>query len=281
MQPSPWRSVKPTIPQNSYSNNDSNGNADSEQSPAPQQRAIGGAREVEELLRKKPGMVHRVLFKLKSGNIKLYELQKLAQATNVHTQQVEERLLDKLTRRHNGVVALCNEKAVLPWNDTRKFLLEAVQKNEPCLVVVAANLEDPHNLGACIRSSLALGVRVLLMPAKGSCGLTPSVERAAAGALEKLDICRPGNLEIALKELKEFGYQIIGLDGAAETSMVNFQFAKNLVMVIGGEDKALPPFIKKFCDTIVHIPMIADAHSYNASVALSLGLYEAKRLNLT
>jgi len=242
-----------------------------------QQRAIGGARDVEELLRKKPGLVHRVLFKLKSGNVKLYELQKLAQQVNVHVQQVEEKLLDKLTKRHNGVVALCHEKPVMPWNDTRKILLEAKQNDIPCKVVVAANLEDPHNLGACIRSSLALDVRVMLISAKGSCGLTPTVERSSAGALEKMDICRPGNLEFALKELKEAGYQIAGLDGNSETSIEDFKFSKHLVMAIGGEDKGLPPYIKKFCDSVLKIPMSPEAHSYNTSVALSLGLYIADK----
>ncbi len=242
-----------------------------------QQRAIGGARDVEELLRKKPGIVHRVLFKLKSGNVKLYELQKLAQQANVHVQQVEEKLLDKLTRRHNGVVALCHEKPVMPWNDTKKILLEARQNNIPCKVVVAANLEDPHNLGACIRSSLALGVRVMLISAKGSCGLTPTVERSSAGALEKMDICRPGNLEFALNELKEAGYQIAGLDGNSETSIEDFKFSEHLVMAIGGEDKGLPPYIRKFCDSVLKIPMSPEVHSYNTSVALSLALYVAAK----
>ncbi|MCL2100588.1 MAG: RNA methyltransferase, partial [Fibromonadales bacterium] len=245
-----------------------------------QQRAIGGARDVEDILRKKPGLVHRVLFRLKSGNAKLYELQKLAQQVNVHVQQVEEKVLDKLTKRHNGVVALCHEKLVLPWNDTRKILLEAKQNDIPCRVVVAANLEDPHNLGACIRSSLALGVRLMLLPAKGSCGLTPTVERSSAGALEKMDICRPGNLEFALKELKDAGYQIVGLDGSSETSIVDFKFSKHLVMAIGGEDKGLPPYIRKFCDSVLKIPMSPEAHSYNTSVALSLGLYNSFVFNL-
>ncbi|MDR2581104.1 MAG: RNA methyltransferase [Fibromonadaceae bacterium] len=246
-----------------------------EDTPSKQQRIICGARDVEELLRKKPGLVHRALFKLKSGNSKLYDLQKLAQQANVHVQQVEEKLLDRYTKRHGGVIALCHEKAVLPWNDTRKILLEAKQSDTPCKVVVAANLEDPHNLGACIRSSLALGVRLMLVPAKGSCGLTPAVERAAAGALEKMDICRPGNLEVALQELKDVGYQIIGLDGNSENSIKGFSFSKHLIMAVGGEDKGLPPYIRKFCDAALKIPMSPEAHSFNTSVALSLGLYEA------
>jgi len=239
------------------------------------QRFISGAKAVEEMLKKKPGLVHRVLFKLKSGNVKLYELQKLAEKVNVHVQQVEEKTLDKFTKRHGGVIALCHEKAMMPWNEIRQILMEIKQNDIPCKVVVAANLEDPHNLGACIRSSFALGVNVMLLPAKGSCGLTPAVERSAAGSLEKMALCRPGNLEFALKELKEAGYQIVGLDGRSETLITEFEFSKHLVMAIGGEDKGLPPYIKKFCDHVVKIPMSPEAHSYNASVALALGLYTA------
>jgi len=242
---------------------------------AKHQRLISGVREVEEILKKKPGLIHRVLFKLKSGNVKLYELQKLAVQAGVHVQQVEEKTLDKLTKRHGGVIALCHEKAMLPWNETRKILLEIKHNNIPCRIVVAANLEDPHNLGACIRSSFALGVNIMLLPSKGSCGLTPAVERSSAGSLEKMTLCRPSNLEIALKELKDAGYQIVGLDGHSETSIINFKFSQHLVMAIGGEDKGLPPYIRKYCDSIVKIPMFAGAHSYNASVALALGLYTA------
>jgi 23S rRNA (guanosine2251-2'-O)-methyltransferase len=115
----------------------------------------------------------------------------------------------------------------------------------------------------------------MLLPSKGSCGLTPTVERSAAGSLEKMDICRPGNLEIALQELKEAGYQMVGLDGHSESEITNFKFSKHLVMAIGGEDKGLPPYIRKYCDNVLKIPMSPEAHSYNASVALSLGLYHS------
>ena len=200
---------------------------------AAPQVAVGGIKEVEELLNKSPLQVHRVLFMHKSGNPKLYELQKLAKRAHVHVQQVDSK-----------------------------------------------NIEDPRNLGACIRSSLALGVDILLLPAKGMCGITPSVARTSAGALEKLRICRPDNLEGAIGELKMAGYQILGLDADTETNLAGFEFADHVVLAVGGEDVGLPPFIKKQCDAILRIPMKPEAHSYNASVALSLGLYEYARLRI-
>jgi len=215
-----------------------------------------------------------------SGNPKLYELQKQAKRLHVHVQQVDSKVLDNYARPNQGVVALMNEKELLNWMDIREELFNAVEAGEPKLVAVATNIEDPRNLGACIRSCLALGVDIFLIPAKGMCGITPCVARTSAGALEKLRICRPDNLEAAVGELKMAGYQILGLDADTETNLADFKFSNNAVIAVGGEDVGLPPFIKKQCDAVLRIPMKPEAHSYNASVALSLGLYEYSRLRI-
>lgn len=247
---------------------------------AAPQVAVGGIKEVEELLNKSPLQVHRVLFMHKSGNPKLYELQKLAKRAHVHVQQVDSKILDSYARPNHGVVALMNEKELLNWMEVREEFFKARDTGEKKLIAVATNIEDPRNLGACIRSSLALGVDILLLPAKGMCGITPSVARTSAGALEKLRICRPDNLEGAIGELKMAGYQILGLDADTETNLAGFDFADHVVLAVGGEDVGLPPFIKKQCDAVLRIPMKPEAHSYNASVALSLGLYEYARLRI-
>ena len=250
---------------------------DSESSP---QVAVGGIKEVAELLDRNPLLVHRILFMHQSGNPKLYELQKQAKRVHVHVQQVDSKVLDNYARPNQGVVALMNEKELLNWMDIREELFNAVEAGEPKLVAVATNIEDPRNLGACIRSCLALGVDIFLIPAKGMCGITPCVARTSAGALEKLRICRPDNLEAAVGELKMAGYQILGLDADTETNLADFKFSNNAVIAVGGEDVGLPPFIKKQCDAVLRIPMKPEAHSYNASVALSLGLYEYSRLRI-
>ena len=162
------------------------------------QTAIGGIREVTDLLERSPMQVHRVLFMHQSGNPKLYELQKLAKRAHVHVQQVDSKVLNTYTTQHHGVVALLNEKELLVWEDIREEYFAAKQKGERKLIAVGTNIEDPRNLGACIRSALALGVDLLMLPAKGMCGITPAVARSAAGALDKMKICRPNNLEAAL-----------------------------------------------------------------------------------
>lgn len=247
---------------------------------AQPQVAVGGIREVSELLAKEPLRIHRILFMHQSGNPKLYELQKAAKRAHVHVQQVDSKILDSYARPNQGVVALMNEKELLNWMDVREELFDALDKGERKLIAVATNIEDPRNLGACIRSCLALGVDIFLIPAKGMCGITPSVARASAGALDKMRVCRPDNLEGAIEELKRAGYQILGLDADTETNLAGFEFKDQAVIAVGGEDVGLPPFIKKQCDAVLRIPMMPEAHSYNASVALSLGLYECARLRI-
>lgn len=247
---------------------------------AAPQVAVGGIKEVESLLTNDPMRVHRILFMHQSGNPKLYNLQKLAKRAHVHVQQVDSKILDSYARPNQGVVALINEKALLQWEDVREEFFKAKENGEKKLIAVATNIEDPRNLGACIRSSLALGVDILLMPAKGMCGITPSVARTSAGALDKMRICRPNNLEAAIGELKLAGYQILGLDADTETSLAGYEFADQVVLAVGGEDVGLPPFIRKQCNDILRIPMKPEAHSYNASVALSLGLYEYARTRI-
>ena len=244
------------------------------------QTAVGGMREVEELLTTDPARIHRILFRLKSDNPKLYTLQKLARKLHIHVQQVEGRVLEQYAVPNGGIVALCHEKDVLSWESVRMDLFQAVETNTQKLIAVVTNIEDPRNLGACIRSSLALGVDLLLMPSKGMCGLTPTVARAAAGAMDKLRICRPDNLEGALSELVMAGYQLVGLDADTQSFLPNYDFKSQVVVAVGGEDRGLPPFIRKQCAAVLRIPMLPDAHSYNASVALSLGLYEIARTRL-
>jgi 23S rRNA (guanosine2251-2'-O)-methyltransferase len=245
------------------------------------QVAVGGIREVRELLEKEPMRVHRILFKQNSGDSRLYALQKQAKKLHVHVQQVEAIILDSYAKPNQGIVALCNEKTLLKWDEICAEFLDAKRKNEQKLIAVATNIEDPRNLGACIRSALGLGVDLLLLPAKGMCGITPTVAKTSAGALDKMRICRPENLEATISELRTAGYQVLGLDADTETNLAGYEFSNQVVLAVGGEDVGIPPFIRKQCDAILRIPMKPEAHSYNASVALSLGLYEWARTKLT
>lgn len=235
---------------------------------------ICGINAVESLLTNAPERVHRVIFLQDSGNRKLYELQKIAKANQIHYQQLPFKKLDAIDKRHQGVIALCHQREMDSWDLMRDTFLDT---DGPQLIVIASGLEDPRNLGACIRSCVALGVDALLLPSKGNCGLTPVVARTSAGALEQLTICKPAKLEHELAALKEAGYQVLGLDGRGRKGSWEVGYGEKLVLIIGGEDRGIPPYLRKQCDALIKLPMADIAHSYNASVALSLGLYEVAR----
>jgi len=241
------------------------------------QKAVGGIKAVEELLQQKPGLVHRILFQKDSGDARLYNLQKKAKHLHIHYQQLDAKVLASHVSQHQGVVALCNELEVARWEQVRLDLFASIETQVPRTVAVLTNIEDPRNLGACLRSALALGAQVVLMPAKGMCGLTPAVTRSAAGALSHLVLCRPSNLEAAIGELVVAGYRLIGLDAHTEIPLHLAEFGAHAVIAVGGEDRGLPPFIRKQCHQVARIPMAENAHSFNASVAMSLGLYECAR----
>jgi|GEM_PF-474493 len=241
------------------------------------QKAVGGIGNVESLLKNKPGLVHRVLFLKDSGDKRLYELQKKVKHLHIHLQQLEASLLDEQAPGNQGVVALCHEREVSSWEAVRQDLFAALESGTPKTVAVIINIEDPRNLGACLRSAHALGVDVVLIPSKGMCGLTPLAARASAGALSQLTMCRPDNLEGALNELVTAGYALLGLDSDTPLSIHDAKFSAHTIIAVGGEDRDLPPFIRKQCTQVLRIPMTADAHSYNASVALTLALYERAR----
>ncbi len=239
---------------------------------------VVGLHAVESLLSTQAGRVQRVLFLHGSGNEALHRLQARADELGIPCQQLEQRQLDIRAegRRNGGVVALCNARDYVDWADLRAQLLESAARGEAPMVVVGAAIEDPRNLGAIVRSAVGLGARALILPKKGGCGLTGIVEETSAGALTELPVTRPSDLESVLKDLGENGFQVVGLD-AGGTPASQVDLTGPLVLVAGGEDRGLPPHLRRPCQVILSLPMDRRLQSYNASVAAALALYEAVR----
>jgi 23S rRNA (guanosine2251-2'-O)-methyltransferase len=146
------------------------------------------------------------------------------------------------------------------------------------LLVFLDQIQDPHNLGAIIRSAHALGAQGLVVPERESAGLSPAALKASAGAALHLPVCRVANLQKALQKAADTGLFIAGLAADGNHAFTEIDFAQSCALVIGSEGKGLRRMVQKRCDVLVQIPMVADGvGSFNASVAAGIVLYEVYR----
>jgi 23S rRNA (guanosine2251-2'-O)-methyltransferase len=239
---------------------------------------VAGLHAVEALLRGSPGKINHLVLLHGGQNKKLHELQKMADAQKIRVHQLPKQRLDNWYKgAHQGVIAFCNTRSWDSWETVKKDLVAAKRAGYAPMIVVPAAIEDPRNLGACIRSAVCMGADVVLSHNKGNAGLTPAVAKTAAGALESIAICQVSDIEKELKSLRNEGYTIIGLEEDGQVDVTKGRYEGPVVLVVGGEDRGIPPHIRRACTYVVKIPMAPGAHSFNASVALSLLLYEANR----
>ncbi len=181
--------------------------------------------------------------------------------------------LDRLTGpRHQSVVAYA---AAATYADFDHVLAHLPTQ---ALFIFLDQVQDPHNLGAIIRSAHALGAHGVVVPARSAAGLSPAALKAAAGATQHLPVCRVDNLQKALQKAAACGLFIAGLDAQGEQPLTDADFTQPCALVIGSEGKGLRRMVQKRCDALLHIPMQREAiGSLNASVAAGIALYEVLR----
>ncbi len=179
--------------------------------------------------------------------------------------------LDRLSQggAHQGVVAEAASKTYAGLGEVLGAL------DHPGLLVILDGVEDPHNLGAILRSAHAAGADAVLLPERRSAGLTDTVAKAAAGALEYLPVVRVANINRTLEELKKKDYWIYGLDERGTQDYDTPDYAGNVALVLGGEGKGLHEMTAKHCDFLVKIPVAGRIASLNVSVAAGIVLFEA------
>lgn len=206
------------------------------------------------------------------GN-RIQKLLELARSRNVPVRFEDRAQLDRASgaEHHQGVVAFAASRAALEIED----LLDSA--GESCLLVLLDGIEDPHNVGAIIRTALAAGAAGLILPERRAAGLTDTVARVSAGALAHLPVARVKNLARAMEQLKEAGFWLIGLDERAEKSYTHIKYGGRAAIVMGSEGSGLHELIKKKCDFLVSIPTTGPVRSLNVSVAAGVVLFEAAR----
>ncbi len=238
----------------------------------------GGLHAVEALLRNDPRRVRNLVLQRGAGHPKLHALQRQAEELGIRIKQLPKEQLDAwFEGAHQGVLAFCESRPLEEWADVRQTLLAAKKNGEAPIVFVPAAIEDPRNLGACVRSAAGLGVSAMLLPGKGSAGLTPAAAKTAAGTEDAFPICRARDIEKDLKELSADGFAIFGLDAGGTLEAHVADLKGPVVLVAGGEDRGIPPHIARCLTARIRLPMAEGCHSYNASVALAILLYETAR----
>jgi 23S rRNA (guanosine2251-2'-O)-methyltransferase len=229
---------------------------------------LSGIHPVAEALRSRHPL-DRVLVAQGAGGPRVQEIVDLARHASIPVRFEPRAALDRLagTPAHQGVVAM---GAARGYAD-----LDAVA-GAPMLAVLDG-VEDPHNLGAIIRTAHAAGAGGIVIPERRAVGLTDVAAKAAAGALEHLLVARVTNINRALEDLKRRGWWIYGLDERATESYDHIEYAEPTAFVLGGEGKGLHEQVRQHCDALVSIPMSGKISSLNVSVAAGIVLFEWKR----
>jgi 23S rRNA (guanosine2251-2'-O)-methyltransferase len=237
---------------------------------------LTGIHSVHEALESGRALERIVVARGRHGD-RIEELVAKARERGVPVRFEERAQMDRLagTPQHQGVVAFAAAKHALSIEDLIRGEASAAPGER--LLVILDGVEDPHNLGAVIRSALAAGAGGVILPERRAVGLNETVARAAAGALEHLPVARVVNVARAMEELKEAGYWLVGLDEHAEQKYTEIDYNCAIALVLGGEGAGLHDLVKKRCDFVVSIPTTGPIRSLNVSVSAGIVLFEVVR----
>jgi 23S rRNA (guanosine2251-2'-O)-methyltransferase len=241
--------------------------------------AVFGLHAVRALLAHHPGRVRRLLLQQGRQDRRVAELESLARASGVPVATRPAAELDRLTGEaaHQGVVAEATPAESLD-EDGLDALVEAA--GAETFLLVLDGVQDPHNLGACLRTAEAVGVTAVVVPRDRACGLTPVVRKVAAGAAELVPFVQVTNLVRAIEGLKRRGVWIVGTEGEAAKDLFGADLTGPLALVMGAEGRGMRRLTGEACDYTVRLPMRGATESLNVSVATGVVLYEALRQRL-
>ncbi len=191
----------------------------------------------------------------------------------IPVKETDSRKMDAMASNHQGVIAIaaCKDYVTL-----EELFVAAEEKGEPPFFIVCDELEDPHNLGAILRTAEAAGAHGVVVPRRRSVGLTGAVYKASAGAVEYVPVARVVNITDALKEMKKRGMWIYGLDMDGE-DWCTTDLTGAMALVVGSEGRGVSRLVRENCDFVLSLPMSGCINSLNASVACGIVLYEAAR----
>jgi 23S rRNA (guanosine2251-2'-O)-methyltransferase len=237
---------------------------------------VYGIHVVRSLLQTAPERILEISLAEERDDKRILEIKQLAKDYGIAVHPISKKQLAALEEGtvHQGVLAKVRMKAALDENDL-KDLIE--KSKRPVLLLILDQIQDPHNLGACLRTADATGVDAVIIPRARSVSLTPVVRKIASGAAETVACIEVSNLARCLEELKQLGVWIFGASGEAMQSLFKSDLTVPLALVLGAEGKGLRHLTAESCDILIQIPMVGSIESLNVSVAAGVCLYEAFR----
>lgn len=236
---------------------------------------MAGVHPVRELLRAGATIRRVVVDADRRRSAEVADLLALAAAAGVPVDQVGRSAVDDLAEGqvHQGVVAVA---PAFPYAELDRVL--GGVRGRRRLLVALDGITDPHNVGSIARTAEAVGAGGMLLPARRACGVTPTVEKAAAGALAHLPVAQVTNLVRALGQAKEAGFWVVGLDAEGDVDVTDSDLLDEaVVLVVGAEGDGLAHLTRLQCDALVRLPMRGRVASLNASVAAAVAMYEVVR----
>jgi 23S rRNA (guanosine2251-2'-O)-methyltransferase len=244
-------------------------------------RYVTGLRAVEQLLRGRTTEIRRIFAEYKSANPRVEAVISQAKDRGIEIQPANRARLVQISgeTRHQGVVAEIKRSTVLDEGDLRSLVEGRLTESEspPLLLLILDGIQDPHNLGACLRTADAAGVDAVVIPRHGAAGLGPTVSKVASGAAESLSFAAVPNINRVLGWLQEYGVVVVGTSDAAGQSLYECDLTGPMALVMGREEKGLRKSIIERCDQLTSLPMAGEVSSLNVSVATGICLYEALR----
>lgn len=235
-----------------------------------------GVQAVAAAIRNNPSSIRLINVTRDSANQRVADLVLLAQDAGIEVRHERREWLDQVcaNARHQDIVAHLYKQETRTEADLVPFLRGV---DEDPLVLVLDGVQDPHNLGACLRTAEAAGCHAVVFPKDKAVGLTPVVRKTSAGASEIIPLFQVTNLARSLRLMKEAGIWLAGTSDAAERSIYAHDLRGPLALVMGGEGKGLRRLTAEMCDYLVRIPMAGAIESLNVSVATGVCLYEIQR----
>lgn len=245
-----------------------------------QSRYVTGLRAVEQLLATGTSDVRRIYAEYRTANPRVEALIAAARQHGIDVQQANRARLQQMSGepRHQGIVAEIRRTTTLDEAGLRTLVeTRLAGDGPPLLLLVLDGIQDPHNLGACLRTADAAGVDAVVVPRHGAAGLGPTVSKVAAGAAEQVPFASVPNLSRVLDWLEDYGVSRVGTAGGTEHGLYETDLAGHVALVMGREETGLGKSVAGRCDRLVSLPMAGTVGSLNVSVATGICLYEALR----